>query len=71
MTGSSLSRRTRLAFTRTIYIAEIAQTDDEGRVATPEQQQANAGLIAAAPRLLKALEMSEQAIRGSHKHHAL
>jgi hypothetical protein len=37
-----------------IYIAEIAETDDEGRIALPEQQQANASLIAAAPALLEA-----------------
>ena len=35
-----------------IYIAEIVETDDEGRMATPEQQAANARLIAAAPELL-------------------
>ena len=45
-----------------IYIAEIAETDDEGRVATPEQQAANGCLIAAAPQLLRALEIAEQAI---------
>jgi hypothetical protein len=45
-----------------IYIAEIAETDEEGRVATPEQREANGRLIAAAPRLLKALEIAEQAI---------
>lgn len=39
-----------------IYIAEISESDDEGRVASDEQQQANARLIAAAPELLKALE---------------
>ncbi len=37
-----------------IYIAEIAETDDEGRIAPPEQQQGNASLIAAAPALLEA-----------------
>jgi hypothetical protein len=37
-----------------IYIAEIAETDEDGRVASPEQQEANACLIAAAPALLDA-----------------
>ena len=37
-----------------IYIAEIAETDDDGRVATPEEQAANACLISAAPALLHA-----------------
>jgi hypothetical protein len=45
-----------------IYIAEIAETDEDGRVATPEQQAANGCLLAASPRLLKALETAEQAI---------
>jgi hypothetical protein len=39
-----------------IYIAEIVQEDDEDRFATPEQQEANARLIAAAPALLAALD---------------
>jgi len=39
-----------------IYIAEIAETDEDGRVASPEQQQANGCLIAAAPALLEAAE---------------
>jgi hypothetical protein len=39
-----------------IYIAEIAYTDDEGRIASPEQQDANRRLIAAAPDLLEALD---------------
>ena len=34
-----------------IYIAEIVHADDEGRLATPEQQDANRRLIAAAPDL--------------------
>jgi hypothetical protein len=38
-----------------IYIAEIAETDEDNRVAPSEQQQANARLIAAAPDLLDAL----------------
>jgi hypothetical protein len=37
-----------------IYIAEIVHTDDEGRMATPEQQDANRRLIAAAPDLYEA-----------------
>ena len=37
-----------------IYIAEIVQTDETGRVATTRQQAANARLIAAAPQLLHA-----------------
>jgi hypothetical protein len=39
-----------------IYIAEIAHTDDEGRIASPPQQDANRHLIAAAPDLLEALD---------------
>jgi hypothetical protein len=39
-----------------IYIAEIAHADDEGRIASPEQQDANRRLIAAAPELLVALD---------------
>jgi hypothetical protein len=39
-----------------IYIAEIAHADDEGRIASPEQQDANRHLIAAAPDLLEALD---------------
>ena len=44
---------------RDIYIAEIVERDDEGRVARvaiPRQQAANARLIAAAPEMLKAAE---------------
>jgi hypothetical protein len=37
-----------------IYIAEIAESDEDDRVATAEQQAANACLIAAAPALLDA-----------------
>src|SRR5438270_6600193 len=39
-----------------IYIAEIAHSDDEGRVAPCPQQDANRRLIAAAPELLEALD---------------
>lgn len=39
-----------------IYIAEIVHTDEEGRLASPEQQDANRRLIAAAPELLAALD---------------
>lgn len=39
-----------------IYIAEIAHSDDEGRIASPQQQDANRRLIAAAPELLDALD---------------
>jgi hypothetical protein len=41
-----------------IYIAEITETDDEGRMATPEQQTANACLIAAAPELLAVAKLA-------------
>lgn len=45
-----------------IYIAEIAEEDSEGRIASPEQQEANGKLIVAAPKLLEALKaMAEQA----------
>lgn len=40
-----------------IYIAEIAEEDDEGRVAPPDHQIANGMLIAAAPELLGACLM--------------
>ena len=39
-----------------IYIAEIAHSHDEGRIASPQQQDANRRLIAAAPELLEALD---------------
>ena len=42
---------------RDIYIAEIVESDDEGRLATPEQQIANADLLAAAPALLTAAQL--------------
>ena len=38
-----------------IYIAEIADSDDEGRIASLEQQDANRHLIAAAPAVLASL----------------
>jgi hypothetical protein len=40
-----------------IYIAEMVETDDEGRMAASEQQAANATLIAAAPDLLEAAQL--------------
>ncbi len=46
-----------------IYIAEVAHSDDEGRIASPRQQDANRRLIAAAPELLEALDyLLEQTI---------
>jgi len=39
-----------------IYIAEIAEEDSEGRIASPGQQKANGRLILAAPALLAALK---------------
>jgi hypothetical protein len=39
-----------------IYIAEIAEEDSEGRIASPEQQKANGQVIVAAPALLAALK---------------
>jgi hypothetical protein len=47
---------------RDIYIAEIVEADDEGRLATPEQQFANAELIAAEPEMLEALELCEDVL---------
>lgn len=38
-----------------IYIAEIVQEDDEGRMASPDQQLANGALIAAAAGMLDTL----------------
>ena len=45
-----------------IYIAEIVEADDEDRLATPEQQYANGELIAAAPEMLEALQLCEEAL---------
>jgi hypothetical protein len=39
-----------------IYIAELAHSDDEGRIASPLQQDANRRLIAAAPELMECLQ---------------
>jgi hypothetical protein len=43
-----------------IYIAEIADEDSEGRIASPEQQKANGQVIVAAPALLAALRTLAQ-----------
>jgi hypothetical protein len=40
-----------------IYLAEIAEEDSDGRIASPEQQAANGRLIVAAPDLLAACRM--------------
>jgi hypothetical protein len=40
-----------------IYIAEITEDDSDGRLASPEQQEANGRLIVAAPDLLAACRM--------------
>jgi hypothetical protein len=40
-----------------IYLAEIAESDSEGRIASPEQQEANGRLIVAAPDLLAACRL--------------
>jgi hypothetical protein len=45
-----------------IYIAEIAHSDDEGRVATYEQQNGNRQLITAAPEMLAALLFAQGAL---------
>ncbi len=54
-----------------IYIAEIADEDSEGRIASPEQQAANGRLIVAAPKLLEALRRAEFLMRrvsdGDHR----
>jgi hypothetical protein len=39
-----------------LYLAEIVIADDEGRIVSPEEQGANARLIAAAPDMLAALQ---------------
>jgi hypothetical protein len=44
-----------------IYIAEIAHSDDEGRIASPEQQHANRQLITTAPAMLEALRLAQAA----------
>ena len=49
-----------------IYIAEIADSDDEGRVASIEQQHANRQLITAAPELLEALEYVTATLKLRH-----
>jgi hypothetical protein len=38
-----------------LYLAEIVIADDEGRIVSPEEQGANAALIAAAPDMFNAL----------------
>jgi hypothetical protein len=43
-----------------IYIAEVAHSDDEGRIASFEQQDANCRLIAAAPEMLAELVANER-----------
>ena len=45
-----------------IYIAGIAHSDDEGRIASPEQQDANRHMIAAAPAMLAALRLAQTAL---------
>jgi hypothetical protein len=45
-----------------IYIAEIAHSDDEGRVASYKQQHGNRRLIAAAPTMLEALLLAQRAL---------
>ena len=49
-----------------IYIAEIAQEDEEGRIASAEQQLANGNLIAAAPDMLEALELARDRLEVSN-----
>ena len=39
-----------------IYVAETVHADDEGRIASPEELDANGRLIASAPELLQALD---------------
>lgn len=45
-----------------IYIAEIAEEDSDGRVASPEQQEANGRLIVAAPAMLEALRLAQRVL---------
>jgi hypothetical protein len=45
-----------------IYIAEIAHSDEHGRVASYEQQHANRQLITAAPVMLEALLLAQRAL---------
>jgi hypothetical protein len=51
-----------------IYIAEIVEEDEEGRLASRKQQQANAHLIAAAPEMFNELQIlrkcCEEALSG-------
>lgn len=55
-----------------IYIAEIAHSDDEGRIASLEQQDANRRLIAAAPEMFAELVANERLlteyVKWHHKH---
>jgi hypothetical protein len=50
-----------------IYIAEIAHSDDEGRIASPEQQHANRQLITAAPSMLAALRLAQSALNTARR----
>jgi hypothetical protein len=45
-----------------IYIAEIAEEDSDGRIASREQQEANGRLIVAAPAMLEALRLAQRAL---------
>ena len=54
---SSTAERIALGIHPDIYIAEIAEEDSEGRVASPAQQEANGQLIVASPALLAACRM--------------
>jgi hypothetical protein len=45
-----------------IYIAEIAHSDEEGRIASDDQQIANRRLITAAPEMLQALLLAQRAL---------
>jgi|SRR5579862_1595276 len=46
-----------------IYIAEILQEDDEGRLAPRRQQRANAALIALAPEMYEELQVLRRCCR--------